>query len=302
MKWKGLRDTYRRELKKQRSMATVNGGFENTRDPSWAHYSSMNFLREYMGSSNNQTDLFQFSAWSAEDALPDCDTSPTEEAFNSFVSRANLMEMDIPKDGYTSETPDTDDEALPSAATAKVKEEPNNMTVCVADTSPMSRKRRSSSDHSAAASPSGHVEDAAAADEMESTSCTAAHHEKHTNNNGSVNSGREAVSARMVSSQARERKLRTKLLRKNSKGHSVSPRSSPSPGGGLFVAAQQDDSDDDLYFFKSLIPYVKSLSPTRKLCLRAEIHNLVLREIMSECNTTPTSVIPLEHVSVGLNA
>lgn len=64
----------------------------------------------------------------------------------------------------------------------------------------------------------------------------------------------------------------------------------------------QEDSDDDLYFFKSLIPYVKSLAPPRKLYLRSEIHNLVLREIMTDSNGISHGVIPLEHVSVGLNA
>lgn len=38
------------------------------------------------------------------------------------------------------------------------------------------------------------------------------------------------------------------------------------------------DIDDDLHFVKSLVPYLRKLSPIRKLLVRNEIQNLLIRE------------------------
>lgn len=251
VKWKGLRDTYRRELKKQRSLAASNGGSENTKDPSWTHYGSMNFLREYMGSNNNHNDIMQFQGWTTDETVAE-DVSPTEEAFNSFVSSANIMEAITTDKEHESESTSTEEDSNQN----EVKAEPR---------SPQNIEERSHS-------PQTGREDGK--------------FEKIRN------AAKKVSFVSKVNKKPKEHRLRSKLRKKSNKvlHHAGIARSS------------LDDSDDDLYFFKSLIPYVKSLPPTRKLCLRSEIHNLVLREIMTECTSNSTqSVIPLEHVSVGLN-
>lgn len=247
MKWKGLRDTYRRELKKQRSLAASNGGSENTKDPSWTHYGSMNFLREYMGSNHNHNDIMQFQGWTADDTVAE-DISPTEEAFNSFVSSANIMEVITNKESE-SETSTSDEEINQN----EVKAEPR---------SPQTSEEKPNSPPA----------------QPEQTKFQR------------IRNSKKVSFVSKINKKPKEHRLRSKLRKKTNKilHHASIARST------------QDDSDDDLYFFKSLIPYVKALPPTRKLCLRSEIHNLVLREIMTECNSSQ-SVIPLEHVSVGLN-
>ncbi|CAB3252851.1 unnamed protein product [Arctia plantaginis] len=43
--------------------------------------------------------------------------------------------------------------------------------------------------------------------------------------------------------------------------------------------------DDDLHFFKSLLPFMKKLTPIRKLIVRNEIQNILLREnLCDKCN------------------
>lgn len=235
MKWKGLRDTYRRELKKQRSNNSIQNGGENARDPSWTHYSSMNFLREYMGSNNNQTDLFQFQGWPTDDMAADEAVSPGDEVFSSFMSAASIAEV------VTSKADSAASASGDEAAKNEVKTEPQsseNKDSMVVD-SPVRRRR-----------PIPRL------------------------------------------SRLKEHRLRSRLARKHTKLRN-----------GMSRPAGEEDSDDDLYFFKSLIPYVKSLPPTRKLYLRSEIHNLVLREIMTDATGGGShGVIPLEHVAVGLNA
>lgn len=43
-----------------------------------------------------------------------------------------------------------------------------------------------------------------------------------------------------------------------------------------------EEIDDDLHFVKSLVPYLRKLSPLRKLFVRNEIQNLLIRESLCE--------------------
>ncbi|XP_065210785.1 uncharacterized protein LOC135838890 [Planococcus citri] len=290
VKWKGLRDTYRRELKKQRSLAITNGGTDNAKDPSWTHYSSMNFLREYMGSNNNNhSDILQFPGWTTDDTVNE-EISPTEEAFNSFVSSANIMDVIInSKEPIESgESSITDDEADQSE---QVKSEPRSSP----PPPPAPHPHPSSVivDEKPHLSPSS------------SPVCNNNEVQDNDDTRTPKNPSKKAPCVSKANKRpAKEVRFRSKLRKKGTKvihngiSSTTATVSSPKIHNGL---TPQDDSDDDLYFFKSLIPYVKALPATRKLCLRSEIHNLVLREIMTECSSNHT-VIPLEHVSVGLNA
>lgn len=267
VKWKGLRDTYRRELKKQRSLAITNGGLDNAKDPSWTHYSSMNFLREYMGSNNNHSDILQFPGWTTDDTTGE-EISPTEEAFNSFVSSASIMEVIInSKERMESgESSITDDEA---DQTDHVKAEPRSPP------SPVTEDKR-----------------------VPSPPAVSNNTEDGDDKTPPIRPKKAPFVPKVNKKPTKEHRFRSKLRKKVNKTlhngiTTVAPVARTTNG-------VQDDFDDDLYFFKSLIPYVKALPATRKLCLRSEIHNLVLREIMTECGSNQT-VIPLEHVSVGLN-
>jgi hypothetical protein len=42
---------------------------------------------------------------------------------------------------------------------------------------------------------------------------------------------------------------------------------------------KQEDNDEDLHFFRSLVPHMKQLPPTRKLFLRSHFLNMVADEI-----------------------
>lgn len=219
----------------------------------------MNFLREYMGSNNNHNDILQFQGWTTDDTVVE-DISPTEEAFNSFVSAANIMEAISSKENNCeSESSNTDQED--EAKRNDVKAEPR-------------------SPH--------HVAEKANSPQTDRIQ------ENIASVTEKVRSVKKLPFVSNGSKKPKEHRLRSKLRKKTNKLlHHASMAN---------TRTNQDDSDDDLYFFKSLIPYVKALSPTRKLCLRSEIHNLVLREIMTECSNSSQTVIPLEHVSVGLNA
>jgi hypothetical protein len=61
-----------------------------------------------------------------------------------------------------------------------------------------------------------------------------------------------------------------------------------------WVSRQQVvNDDDDLNFFKSLAPYMKKLSPYKKLCLRSKIENLLANEIsVIESNSVHLSTAP----------
>lgn len=269
VKWKGLRDTYRRELKKQRSSVNVQNSSENARDPSWTHYSSMNFLREYMGSNNNQNDLFHFQGWPTDDIVVDEETSPVapDEAFSPFVPGAALPEAAVDSKPVPATTSPTTDSTSVEDSTrdlkTEVREPPDHET----------DDRKSP--------PPSNPEDAAPP---------------------TVRPKKSGPSSRL-SRLKEQRLLRSRLSKgkQTTKSHNAVYQNGTSPSSSR---STDGDSDDDLYFFKSLVPYVKSLPPMRKLYLRSEIHNLVLREIMSTDTTNGSyhSVIPLEHVTVGFNA
>lgn len=54
------------------------------------------------------------------------------------------------------------------------------------------------------------------------------------------------------------------------------------------IEASKKEDCDDLQFFKSLIPFIKQLSPPEKLTARGEIQNVILKYI----NKTATSSTP----------
>ncbi|KAK7085834.1 hypothetical protein SK128_000127 [Halocaridina rubra] len=58
-----------------------------------------------------------------------------------------------------------------------------------------------------------------------------------------------------------------------------------------FLQKEQEESEnDDLQFFRSLIPHMKSLTPIRKLRVRSQLQNLVLKELEElEQNSYPSS-------------
>ncbi len=335
VKWKGLRDTYRRELKKQRSSANVNAGHENARDPSWTHYSSMNFLREYMGSSsNNHSDLFLFHGWSADEMSATAnDMSPTADE--------TLGTLGVSVGSVDTMSPLTD-----TIASIKTKEEVSSdgeSTIIKSDTrteTPLFATENAEKDLS-----DSHHQRTEMEIEMEPEVRTQAQTTFPKRRSGSE---RKRSCTGRLSSRLKEHRLRTKLTRKFSKirasvtSHSQraataykssQPQQHPNHQSlptdrdhdhdhnshhrhhhhhrrrrhchrhledSTSASASASDSDDDLYFFKSLIPYVKNLPTPKKLYLRAEIHNLVLREVIGESSSN--GLIPLEHVSVGLNA
>ncbi|XP_046398663.1 uncharacterized protein LOC124165350 [Ischnura elegans] len=55
---------------------------------------------------------------------------------------------------------------------------------------------------------------------------------------------------------------------------------------GERLSILQAQEDDDLNFLKSLIPYMKSLPPIRKLMIRSQFQNLLAQEMIS-CQSSP---------------
>lgn len=302
VKWKGLRDTYRRELKKQRSNANSSVTSENIRDPSWTHYSSMNFLREYMGNNNNNhNDIFQFHGWSAEE-IPSADEASTtnDETLGAFVLTANIADL-------------VGGNVSPSAVSARsndstFEDETVKTEVKVEPRSPEASEKENTPGQGA------NVTNQDAINSVTNVSNTS------NKKNKNAEKKRSLTSLSRFSRLKEHHRLRSKLPKKHAKIHhpqtpnlainndDVDMEDTLTPTTAAMLThtsgrrsnTNADESDDDLYFFKSLIPFVKNLPPTRKLYLRAEIHNLVLRELMGDgCSN---SVIPLEHVAVGLNA
>lgn len=195
----------------------------------------MDFLREYMGSNNNQNDIFQFQGWPTDEATSEEPASPGEDMINSFMSTSSVT------DPVTSK---------PNPVASASENEIGRSDIITEIISP--------------------------------------------ENKDSMINNKPLAKKKQISrfSRLKKYRLKSRMAKKHTKQlHNTATH---------FVT--QEDSDDDLYFFKSLIPYVKSLPPPRKLYLRSEIHNLVLREIMTDSNGISHGVIPLEHVIVGLNA
>jgi hypothetical protein len=46
-----------------------------------------------------------------------------------------------------------------------------------------------------------------------------------------------------------------------------------------WLIKQGEENDEDLNFFRSLVPYMKQLPPTKKLFLRSQFENMVADEI-----------------------
>lgn len=293
MKWKGLRDTYRRELKKQRSNANSSVVSENIRDPSWTHYSSMNFLREYMGNNNNHGDIFQFHGWSAEET-PSADEASAANDDGAFVAVASIVDLiGVNASPDAASPPSSDCASEDEAAKIAVKVEPRSTEMSDGEKSPVSPADANNKDVSSA------------------TGATNSCGKKSKSGEGKRSSGSLSRFSRIKE----HRRMRSRISKNHiAAGHhhhvpnvtisnhdvDMDDTDAHHSAAGPWAGTNADESDDDLYFFKSLIPFVKNLPPTRKLYLRAEIHNLVLRELMSDGSSN--GVIPLEHVAVGLNA
>lgn len=66
---------------------------------------------------------------------------------------------------------------------------------------------------------------------------------------------------------------------------------SPMASTGQAADAQRWDEveDDDIHFFKSILPFIRCLPPIRKLAVRSEIQNLVLKELTEAEKNSKTS-------------
>lgn len=56
----------------------------------------------------------------------------------------------------------------------------------------------------------------------------------------------------------------------------------------MLVMERKEEEDDDLCFFKSLLPYVKQLSPIKKLQFRSKIQNVLAEEMNKLENGAPS--------------
>lgn len=262
----------------------------------------MNFLREYMGNNNNNhNDIFQFHGWSAEE-IPSTDEASTtnDETLGTSVPTASSTELvggaASPNAGSARSSDSTSDD---ETAKTEVKVEPNSAEALEKVQSPNQGADVNNQD-------------------AINLAITASNASIKKNKNGEKK--RSLTSLSRFSRTKEHHRMRAKVSKKHAKNHQLqTPNSTvnnedvdmedtltPTTAAmlphtsGRRSSTTADESDDDLYFFKSLIPFVKNLPPTRKLYLRAEIHNLVLRELMGDGSSN--SVIPLEHVAVGLNA
>ncbi|KAF9419950.1 hypothetical protein HW555_003662, partial [Spodoptera exigua] len=62
----------------------------------------------------------------------------------------------------------------------------------------------------------------------------------------------------------------------------VSEKSKRQSVDGYSSSNDQNEIDDDLHFLKSLVPFLKKLPPIRKLLVRNEIQNLLIRETLCD--------------------
>lgn len=266
----------------------------------------MNFLREYMGNNINSNDIFQFHGWSTDEiASADEASTMNDETLGAFVPTASIAELVGDNASPNAVSARSSDSASDDERTKiEIKDEPMSPEVLEIDTTSASRAEVNNQDATNVRS-SSNKKNKAGEKKRSLTSLSRLSRMKEHHRSRSKSSKTHPKTLHHQPPNVTMNNQPPNLTT-NNKDDDAEEMLTPATAAtsthtsGHTSSTNADELDDDLCFFKSLIPFVKNLPPTRKLYLRAEIHNLVLRELMGDGSSN--GVIPLEHVTVGLNA